>query len=90
MLAAHGPLIAAVQRHAGLFASLARYHPASSAPPALLAQAARAVGGVANLIEMGKLGPQLALLQAAGPHLQAIQGALVAEPHQWNHWFYAS
>jgi MFS family permease len=89
ILAQHGPLIAAVQRHAALFSQLARYHPPTSAPPVLLAQAAQAVGGPANLVELGRIQPQVALLQRVGPHLRTLQTAIAAQPHQWNHWFYA-
>ncbi len=77
------PLLAVVQSHASLFAQLGRY-PANGVPPALLQQGVAQVG-LPNLLAAAKYAPQLKILAAYGPKVQA---AAKASPKEWRKWWW--
>ncbi len=84
----YGPLIAIVQRHQHLFDQLATYPDPSKIPPALLAQAVAAAGGLKNLLAINAIKPDLAFLQKYQSHLVALQQGANASPAEWQHWFW--
>lgn len=84
---AHAHLVAEAQAHQALFEQLAKYSSPSQVPPALLAQAERAVG-LPTLLEANQYKPDLIFLQRVSPHLLALQQGSNEAPSQWQHWYW--
>jgi MFS family permease len=84
ILAKDGPLVALATKHAAILKSAAA-HPHN---PAIIGAAAKAVGGLPNLIAISKISPQLAFLAKVGPHLTALSAAIASSPAQWQHWYW--
>ncbi|MHB1548528.1 MAG: MFS transporter [Acidimicrobiales bacterium] len=84
ILAKHGALVALASKHAAILKSAAA-HPHDAA---IIGAAAKAVGGLPNLIAISKIGPELAFLAKVGPHLTALGAAIASSPAQWQHWYW--
>ncbi|MDA8269358.1 MAG: MFS transporter [Actinomycetota bacterium] len=88
----YGPLIAIVQKNPALFQTLSSYASPSDIPPALVAKGIAASGGgkegLANLLKINGIKPELAFLQKYQTHLLALQQGADASPAEWQHWFW--
>jgi MFS family permease len=84
----YGPLLALAKQHAALLARLGQYPP-TRIPPALLGRAIHAIG-LANLLALSRIKPELAFLQRVTPHLLALQRASAVGGHEWQTWWWVA
>ncbi len=84
----YGPLIKIVENNQKLFNQLSATSPTNKDYLTLVGQAAKASGGLNNLIKISKIKPQLEYLQTYAPYLIPLQNGLQESGHQWEDWFW--